>query len=95
MSRWSILRSWPIQPPTGQDYDAAYIVRLSDGCGTTKDMVVEFEAPSAVASVGYAEEISRRFRDLPDVPEQVIVDVERTVRVAGESPGGADAARRA
>jgi hypothetical protein len=81
MSNWSISKSWPIEPPTGAAYDAAYIVRLTDGVGATRDMVVEFEAPSAVASVGYAEEIFRRFRDQPELPEHVIVEVQRTVRV--------------
>jgi hypothetical protein len=86
MRNWTISRSWPIEPPTGPAYDAAYIVRLTDGLGATRDMVVEFEAPSAVASVGYAEEISRRFRDRLELPEHVIVDVQRAVRVVGEIP---------
>lgn len=85
MTDWSISKSWAIEPPTGADYDAAYIVRLTGGTGSTHDMVVEFAAPSAVASVGYAEEIARRFRQKGDLPLHVVVDTQRAVRIIGES----------
>ena len=57
---WSISRSWAITPPSGEAYDAAYIVRLTHDDGAVHDLVVEFEAASALASVGYAEEIAGR-----------------------------------
>ena len=92
MTAWSITKSWPIEPPTGADFDAAYMVRLADAAGGTHDLIVEFAAPSAVASVGYAEEVARRFRRDSRLPQHVVVDVERNVRVAGvdlgDSPDG-------
>jgi hypothetical protein len=78
---WSITKSWPVEPPTGAGYDAAYIVRLSDAAGTTRDLVVEFAAPSTLTSVGYAEEIARRFRSQVDPPAHVVVDTSRDVRI--------------
>lgn len=83
---WSISKSWAIAPPTGVGYDAAYIVRLTDrATASTHDLVVEYAAPSAVASVGYAEEIARRFLRQNDLPSHVIVDLQRAVRVVAES----------
>jgi len=79
---WLITKSWAIAPPTGARYDAAYVVRLTHTSGSTHDLIVEFEAPSAVASVGYAEEVARRFRRDVDLPTHVIVDAERAVHVA-------------
>lgn len=85
---WSISRSWAITPPTGDGYDAAYVVRLTDGTrAATHDLVVEYAAPSAVASVGYAEEIARRFLRQNDLPSHVIVDLQRAVRVVAEPSG--------
>ncbi|HET7130508.1 MAG TPA: hypothetical protein VFJ93_15675 [Gaiellaceae bacterium] len=81
MTAWSISKSWAIEPPTGAGHDAAYAVRLVDDAGSTHDLVVEFAAPSAVASVGYAEEIARRFRGESELPAHVIVDVQRAVRI--------------
>jgi len=78
---WSITKSWPVEPPTGAGYDSAYIVRLSDAAGVTRDLVVEFAAPSTLTSVGYAEEIARRFRDQADPPAHVVVDTSRDVRI--------------
>ena len=82
---WLITRSWPIEPPTGVGYDAAYIVRLTDAAGATHDLVVEFAAPSSLTSVGYAEEIARRFRAGVELPAHVIVDTQRVVRVVAAS----------
>jgi hypothetical protein len=84
-SGWSITRSWPIEPPTGNGYDAAYIVRLTDAAGSTHDLVVEFAAPSSLTSVGYAEEIARRFRAGTELPAHVVVDTQRVVRVVAAS----------
>ncbi len=85
---WSISKSWAIAPPTGAAYDAAYIVRLSHTDESVHDLIVEFEAPSALASVGYAEEIARKYLRAADPPRHVIVDVRRAVRVLGETAGG-------
>lgn len=61
MNRWSVSRFHAIAPPSNGDFDAAYLVRLSRG-STLRDVVVEFAAPSAVTSVGYAEEVARPFQ---------------------------------
>jgi hypothetical protein len=83
---WSVSKSWAIEPPTGAGYDAAYVVRLTDGDGSTRDLIVEFAAPSAVTSIGYAAEIARRFRRESDPPSHVIVDAQTSVRVVGRTP---------
>jgi hypothetical protein len=79
---YSIVRTWAVPPPTGTDYDSAYIVRLAGAeDGTTHDLVVEYAAPSTLTSVGYAEEIARQFLRLTDPPHHVIVDTQGAVRV--------------
>lgn len=80
MKDWAISRSWAIEPPSGEGYDAAYIVRLTDEAGSTRDLVVEYAAPSTLTSVGYAEEIARRFRGESEPPPRVVVDAQRNVR---------------
>jgi len=82
---WSISRSWAIEPPTGAECDAAYLVRLTDTAGNEHDLVVEFAAPSVLTSVGYAEEIARPFRQDGAPPSHVIVDLEGNVRAAGDA----------
>ena len=84
---WSISKSWAIAPPTGDAYDAAYTVRLSHDDESVHDLIVEFEAPSALASVGYAEEVARKYLQAEDLPTHVIVDVRRAVREHGVPPG--------
>lgn len=83
---WSIARSWAVAPSTGAD-DAAYIVRLADEDGSIHDLTVEFGAPSSLASVGYAEEIARRFLR-GELPRHVVVDVGREVQILDETLGG-------
>lgn len=83
MAEWLIVKSWAIAPPSGDEYDAAYRVRLRDRAGATRDLIVEFAAPSALASVGYAEEIARRFLRESEPPGHVVVDVTRNVAVVG------------
>ena len=78
---WRITRSWAIEPPSGDGFDAAYIVRLMQPDETLHELVVEFAAPSALASVGYAEEIARRFQREAEPPERVVVDLDRNVQV--------------
>jgi hypothetical protein len=87
---WSISKSWAIEPPTGTGYDAAYIVRLNREPGLSHDLIVEFAAPSVLASIGYAEEIARRFLHESELPSHVIVDVQRAVRVVEKYPGGSN-----
>jgi hypothetical protein len=80
MSRWLIVRSAAISPPSGIAFDAAYKVSL--GCGPlTRDVVVEFTAPSRVVSVGYAEEVTRGFLANNEPPQHLTVDVAGKVHV--------------
>jgi hypothetical protein len=85
---WSISKSWAITPPTETACDAAYIVRCVHSNESIHDLIVEFEAPSAVASIGYAEEIARRFLRTGDPPRHVIVDTQGDARVLDETMGG-------
>ncbi|HWJ31745.1 MAG TPA: hypothetical protein VNR59_05345 [Gaiellaceae bacterium] len=80
---WVISRSWPIEPPSGTDHDAAYIVRLVDPAGESRDLIVEFAAPSSLTSVGYAEEIARKVRDRADLPRHVIVATDGELEIVG------------
>jgi len=82
---WLISRSWPIEPPSGADHDAAYIVRLTDESGGTRDLIVEFAAPSSLTSVGYAEEIARKVSDREELPFHVIVATDGALQIA-EAP---------
>ena len=76
---WSVDRSHAIAPRS-DDFDAAYLVRLSRG-STLRDVVVEFTAPSAVTSVGYAEEVARPFQRDHEPPQHLIVERDGSVRV--------------
>ena len=77
---WLIGRVGAISPTLGSAFDAAYRVKLS--CGTTTcELVVEFAAPSAVASSGYAEEIARRFLGHEMPPQHVVVETGGNLRV--------------
>ena len=80
MAKWLVDRSNAIAPLSEGDFDAAYRVRLSRG-QTAREVVVEFAAPSAVASGGYAEEIVRRFQHDDEPPQHLIVERDRSVRV--------------
>jgi len=85
-ARWLVDRSIAIAPVSHGECDAAYIVRFS--CGTVlREVVVEFAAPSAVVSCGYAEEVARRFQRDNDLPRHVVLECDGTVRVvAGADP---------
>jgi hypothetical protein len=79
---WRITRSWAIAPPSGDGFDAAYRVTMMKPDETRHELVVEFAAPSVLASVGYAEEVARRFQHEAEPPEHVVVDLERNVQVS-------------
>ena len=79
MSSWLIVKSSAV-PPLSSTADSAYRVRVQ--CGTaTRDVVVEFVAPSALTSVGYAEEVTRKFLAHPEPPQHLVVGVSGDVRV--------------
>jgi hypothetical protein len=83
VSSWQIVKSGAIAPPSGGAFDAAYFVRLVCG-SSTREVVVEFAAPSSVASCPYAEEVIRPFLGQDDPPEHIVVE-----------PGGAVLANHA
>ncbi|HEY0414927.1 MAG TPA: hypothetical protein VGC78_00960 [Gaiellaceae bacterium] len=83
MENWRIERSVAISPADGSDADAAY--RVTVGYGEERaEVIVEFTAPSAVASVGYAEEIVRKYLKDDEPPQQVVVAPDGSVRIETE-----------
>ena len=83
MEDW-VIRSGVAVSPMGADCDAAYLLKVAYG-DEEAEVVVEFEAPSSVASGGYAEEVVRRFLGDDEPPQRVVVDRDGSVRVV-ESP---------
>jgi hypothetical protein len=85
MPAWVIVKSGAISPPSGYEYDAAYFVRLVRG-RSTREVVVEFAAPSTVASFLYAEEVTRRFLQEDEPPEHLVVEAAGLVTAPGPTP---------
>lgn len=83
MENW-VIRSVVAVSPMGADCDAAYLLKVAYG-DEEAEVVVEFTAPSSVASGGYAEEVVRRFLGDDEPPQRVVVDRDGSVRVV-ESP---------
>ena len=92
MAAWLIEKSYAIDPPSGPDFDSAYLVRLTGdlvrltGQSVTREVVVEFAAPSAVAWIGYAEEVTRPYLRDAEPPQHLVVQVGGHVHVPDESP---------
>src|SRR5579862_318221 len=80
MTNWLIVKSAAIAPISAPTFDAAYQVRMTRG-SSTREVVVEFEAPSTLTSVGYAEEVIRRFLPDREPPQHLLVDRRGAVRV--------------
>lgn len=80
MSAWVITKSGAIAPISEPIFDAAYRVRMTRG-SSTREVVVEFAAPSSLTSVGYAEEVARRFLTDPEPPQHLQVDRQGKVQV--------------
>ena len=82
MSRdpWLIERSGAIAPPPGSAYGTAYLVRVTRA-SSRREVIVEFADASAVASAGYAEEVTRRFLRDDEPPQHLVVEEDGTVRV--------------
>jgi hypothetical protein len=76
---WEIVKSGAIAA-SGYEYDAAYFVRLVRD-RSTREVVVEFAAPSAVASFFYAEEVTRRFLQEDEPPRHLVVEAEGLVSI--------------
>jgi len=77
---WLIAKSGAIAPPAGSVYGAAYLVRVMRG-SSRREVIVEFADSSAVASTGYAEEVTRRFLRDDEPPQHLVVEAAGTVRV--------------
>jgi len=80
---WQIVKSGAIEPRGG--FDAAYFVRLASG-SSTREIVVEFVAPSAVASFAYAEEVTRPFLQDEEPPSHLVVEFGGRVSIVPETP---------
>ena len=78
--RWSIERTRAITPPSGGAFDAAYLVKLLRG-EASRNVEVEFKAPSNVPSNGYAEEVTRPFLGDDEPPQGLVVECNGNVRV--------------
>jgi hypothetical protein len=80
VENWEI-RSVSAVSPTDTDSDAAYLLKVAYG-EEEAEVVVEFAAPSSVASGGYAEEVVRRFLGEDEPPQRVVVERDGSVRIA-------------
>lgn len=63
-----------------EECDAAYLLKLGYG-EERAEVIVEFTAPSSVASSGYAEEVIRRFLGDDEPPQRLLVERDGSVRV--------------
>jgi hypothetical protein len=80
---WEIKSVVAVSPTNANDSDAAYLLKVEDG-DEQAQVVVEFAAPSSVASGGYAEEVLRRFLTDDEPPQRIVVERDGSVRVATE-----------
>jgi hypothetical protein len=77
---WAIEKSGAIAPPAGSVYGTAYLVRVTRR-SSRREVIVEFADSSAVASTGYAEEVTRPFLRDDEPPQHLVVEAAGTVRV--------------
>ncbi|MGH3003013.1 MAG: hypothetical protein ACRDM1_10220, partial [Gaiellaceae bacterium] len=78
---WTVDGVCAVDPTAGSGCDASYLLKLSSGDERAQAMV-EFAAPAAVASGGYAEEVLSRFLDDDEPPQRLVVEQGGEVRVA-------------
>jgi hypothetical protein len=76
---WLIAKSNAV-PPLSGTVDSAYRVQVVRG-DSTRDVVVEFTAPSSLTSVGYAEEVTRPYLSGSEPPRHLVVDIRGSVHV--------------
>jgi hypothetical protein len=81
VENWEIKSVAAVSPTDPDECDAAYLVKVAYG-DEVAEVVVEFAAPSSVASGGYAEEIVRKFLGDDEPPQRVVVERDGSVRVA-------------
>jgi hypothetical protein len=81
VQNWEIRSVAAVSPKNADDSDAAYLLKVAYG-DETAEVIVEFTAPSSVASRGYAEDVVRRFLGDDEPPQRVVVERDGSVRVA-------------
>jgi hypothetical protein len=81
VENWEIKSVVAVSPTNAADSDAAYLLKVAYG-DEQADVVVEFAAPSSVASGGYAEEVVRKFLTDDEPPQRIVVERDGSVRVA-------------
>jgi hypothetical protein len=81
VENWEIKSVVAVSPMNHDECDAAYLLKVAYG-DEIAEVVVEFAAPSSVASGGYAEEVVRRFLGHDEPPQRVVVERDGSVRVA-------------
>ncbi|HEX7310359.1 MAG TPA: hypothetical protein VF232_04195 [Gaiellaceae bacterium] len=84
MTKWIVDDTRPVEPTPDADCDTSYLVKLSRGERRARSMV-EFSAPSSVASNGWAREALAPFLADDNPPERLIVSLDGTVRVASDA----------
>jgi hypothetical protein len=81
VTKWIVDDTRAVEPTPGADCDTSYLLKLSRGTRRAKSMV-EFSAPSSVASNGWAREALAPFLADDEPPERLIVKLDGTVHVA-------------
>jgi hypothetical protein len=81
VQNWEIRSVVAVSPTNAVDLDAAYLLKVAYG-DEQAEVVVEFAAPSAVASGGYAEEVVRKFLADDEPPQRIVVERDGSVRIA-------------
>ena len=84
VTKWIVDDTRPVEPTPDADCDTSYLVKLSRGDRRARSMV-EFSAPSSVASTGWAREALAPFLADDNPPERLIVNLDGTVRVASDA----------
>jgi hypothetical protein len=79
IEKWIVDDTRPVEP-TGVDCDSSYLLKLSRGDRKAQSMV-EFSAPSALTSIGYAREALAPFLGDDELPLRLIVNRDGTVQV--------------
>lgn len=81
VEKWNVDETRAIEPTPKSKCDASYLLKLSRGERKARS-IVEFSAPSAVASNGYAREALMPYLGDEDLPSRLVVGCDGTVRVA-------------
>src|SRR4051794_14052475 len=81
VENWEIQSVVAVSPSEASDSDAAYLLKVAYG-DEQAEVVVEFAAPSSVASRSYAEEVVRKFLGDDEPPQRIVVERDGSVRIA-------------